>query len=194
MKRLSIVLFVLFSLSTLFAQANKDYDGVKPEIYPGSTALVFTYTPFQSNLGSVPAGSISIYEDDVLYQMTLGGIGLKYFVSNQISLLASLAFGSASSEQEITTNHTFESTLTLFGVAVDVDYHFPNLYSISTYIGANVNIGSGSGEDTDTDNTNVSTREYTSSSFVFSVVRMPVIRITRLWWILSMALELDSMP
>lgn len=165
MKHLSVVLFLLFSLSTLFAQANPDYDGVKPEIYPGSTALVFTYTPFQSNLGALPAGSVQAVSNDDVFEISLGGIGFKYFLSNQFSLLASLGFGSASSEYEIGTNEKTETTGTIFGIAVDADYHFPDLYSISTYIGANINFGSLSGEDTYTYNTNVSTEEYTSSSF-----------------------------
>ncbi|MCK5087685.1 MAG: outer membrane beta-barrel protein [Melioribacteraceae bacterium] len=169
MKRLSIVLFVLFSLSTLFAQANKDYDGVKPEIYPGSTALVFTYTPFQSNLGALPATSVPIYDGNDLYEMTLGGIGLKYFLSNQISLVASLAFGSESFEQEIATNETEETSGSFFGIAVDVNYHLPNLYSISTYFGANINIGSLSADETHTLGTSVTKSEYSSSSFGFGL-------------------------
>jgi len=161
MNRLTIVLFVLFSLSTLFAQANPDYDGVKPEVYQGSRALVFTYTPFQSNLGSVPAGSFQKLEGGNYDEIQIGGIGIKYFVSDQISLLGSLGFGSESITTENGTNSKTETSTTYFGLSIDADYHLPDLYNISTYFGANINIGSLSREETYPNN-NV---EYSSSSF-----------------------------
>lgn len=160
MKCLSMVLFVLFSLSTLFAQANKDYNGVKPEVYEGSRSLVFTYTPFQSNLGSLPAGYVQKPEGGNYSDLQIGGIGFKYFVSDQISLLGSLGFGSESTTVENENSKTEIST-TYFGISVDADYHLPDLYSINTYFGANINIGTLSREETYTNNS----VDYSSSSF-----------------------------
>ncbi len=53
----SVIVILLFCSTILFAQANKNYDGPKPEVYKGSQSFVFQYTPFQSNLEPVYVGS-----------------------------------------------------------------------------------------------------------------------------------------
>ncbi|MCW9065068.1 MAG: hypothetical protein OQJ78_02135, partial [Ignavibacteriaceae bacterium] len=57
---------ILFSSISLFAQANKNYDGPRPEVYQGSKSFVFMYTPFQSNLDPVFVGTISIPDGALL--------------------------------------------------------------------------------------------------------------------------------
>ncbi len=52
-----VILFLLLGYSSIFAQANKNYDGPRPEVYQGSQSFVFQYTPFQTNLEPVYVGT-----------------------------------------------------------------------------------------------------------------------------------------
>ncbi len=171
MKHFIFVLFVIFSISTLYAQANKDYDGVKPEVLAGSKSLVFTYTPFQSNLGGLPAGSISVPNfdlDDTTFSLTtpssLLGLGFKIFPSNNFSLVIGLSFGSASTteESEFTTE---EASASVFGISAAGNLHLPSLYSINTYVGGSINFASLSSDASSTTSGNEIKAEFSASSF-----------------------------
>ena len=88
----SITVILLLCSNILFAQANKNYDGPKPEVYKGSQSFVFQYTPFQSNLEPVYVGSISI-PDQNLSSANLFGAGYQYYFTNQIAVVFGLSYG-----------------------------------------------------------------------------------------------------
>ncbi len=142
----SITVILLFCSTILFAQANRNYDGPKPEVYKGSQSFVFQYTPFQSNLEPVYVGTISIPDAD-LSNADLFGAGFQYYVTNQIALVFGLSYGTSSSTLEDDNGKT-ENSLTIFGISVDANYHLKSLYSVSPYVGLHVNYGllSGSSE------------------------------------------------
>ena len=172
MKHFIIVLFVIFSFSTLFAQANKDYDGVKPEVYAGSKSLVFTYTPFQSNLGGLPSGSLGIPifdPSDTTFDSTspvssLLGLGFKIFPSNNFSLVIGLSYGSASTTEE-SESTTEEASASVFGISAAGNFHLPSLYSINTYVGGSINFASLSSDASSTTSGNEIKAEFSTSSF-----------------------------
>ena len=142
----SITVILLFCSTILFAQANRNYDGPKPEVYKGAKSFVFQYTPFQSNLEPVYVGTISIPDAD-LSDADLFGAGFQYYVTNQIALIFGFSYGSTSSTLEDDNGKT-ENSLTVFGISVDANYHLNSLYSVSPYVGLHVNYGllSGSSE------------------------------------------------
>jgi len=160
----SITVFLFFSSSILFAQANKNYDGPKPEVYKGSQSFVFQYTPFQSNLEPVYVGSISI-PDQNLSSANLFGAGYQYYFTNQIAVVFGLSYGTTSSSLEDDNGKT-ESSLTLFGISVDGNYHLVSLYSVSPYIGLHINYGLLSGSDEFTpDGGETLTTDYSGNGF-----------------------------
>ena len=139
----SITVILFLGSTILFAQANRNYDGPKPEVYQGSQSFVFQYTPFQSNLEPVYVGTISIPDAD-LSDADLFGAGFRYFVTNQIAIVGGLSYGTSSSTLEDDNGKT-ENTLTVFGISVDANYHLRSLYSVSPYVGLHVNYGQLSG-------------------------------------------------
>lgn len=141
----SLTVFLFFSSTFILAQANRNYDGPKPEVYKGSQSFVFRYTPFQSNLDPVYVSTVSV--PDNLTSADLFGAGYQLYVTNQIALGFGLSFGTTSNSLE-DDNGLTENSLTLFGFAVDANYHLNSLYSVSPYIGLNVHYGhlSGSSE------------------------------------------------
>jgi opacity protein-like surface antigen len=156
MKKISVLaIFVLMAATLNFAQVNSNYDGPKPEVRQGSKSFVFIYTPFQSNLNPVPVSTVSVYPDD---NLDLVGAGFRYFFTNEIAVGIGLNFGSGSTERVFPNNDKEELSVTSFGVAIDANYHFKPLYSVSPYVGVNVNFGSVSSTfDETTDGTTTST-------------------------------------
>jgi hypothetical protein len=144
----SITVVLLLCSTILFAQANKNYDGPKPEVYTGSQSFVFQYTPFQSNLEPVYVGTVSV-PDQNLSSADLFGAGYQYYVTNQIALVFGLSYGTTSSSLEDDNGKT-DISETVFGISVSGNYHLTSLYSVSPYVGLNLNYGlySGSYEDT----------------------------------------------
>ena len=108
----SIAFVLLLGSTLLFAQANKNYDGPRPEVYQGSQSFVFMYTPFQSNLEPVYVGTVSIPDMEVS-SADLFGAGYQYYVTNQIALVFGLSYGTTSSTFEDNTGKT-KSTETVF--------------------------------------------------------------------------------
>ena len=129
MKRFIIVL-ILITVSNIFAQVNTNFDGVKPEVKAGAKSLVFSYIPFQSNLGALTSGTIE--DEDMTLEFQ--GIGLKIFPTNRFSILLNFGIGSVSIDGE-----GYENSAGYFATGFDFDYHFKSLYSVSTYIGGNLN-------------------------------------------------------
>lgn len=159
-----MITLILFSSISLFAQANKNYDGPRPEVYQGSKSFVFMYTPFQSNLDPVFVGTISI-PDGALLDADLYGAGFQYYVTPQIALVFGLSLGTSSSSLEDDAGST-ESTVTIFGISVDANYHFRSLYSVSPYIGFHLNYGLLSGSvEVDPDGGETSTTDYSGNGF-----------------------------
>ena len=155
---------ILFSSISLFAQANKNYDGPKPEVYQGSKSFVFMYTPFQSNLDPVFVGTISI-PDGAILDADLYGAGFQYYVTPQIALVFGLSLGTSSSSLE-DDNGSTESTVTIFGISVDANYHFRSLYGVSPYLGFHLNYGLLSGSiEFDPDGGETQTTDYSGNGF-----------------------------
>lgn len=139
---LTLVLFVAGYSQAQYKPVNTNFDGPMPEVKKGSRSFIFTYTPFQSNLGSVYAGSYttaggSNYTD--LSQIDLAGIGFQYYVSNNVSIGGGINFGSTSINAADTNGSDFSATT--FGIALDINYHFRSLYSVSPYVGLDLNYG-----------------------------------------------------
>ncbi len=133
---------LLVVASTSFGQANKGWDGVRPEVWKGSRAMVFMYTPFQSNLGSINAGSSSNFIDtNFSGESNLAGIGVQFYLSPNWALTGAINFGSRSDEATFPAGGTNKITQTSLGIAVDFDYHMMSLYSISPFVGINANFG-----------------------------------------------------
>ena len=163
MKRLQILAALFLVAATFnFAQVNSNYDGPKPEVRQGSTSFIFMYTPFQSNLNPVTISAVSLYPDN---STTLAGAGFRYFITHNLALGLGLNFGSSSSELVFPNNDKEEMSTTSFGVAVDANYHFKSLYSVSPYIGINVNFGSYSQTFDETVEGTTETAEFTGSGF-----------------------------
>ncbi|MCB0725649.1 MAG: outer membrane beta-barrel protein [Ignavibacteriae bacterium] len=144
---LTLVLFVAGYSQAQYKPVNTNFDGPMPEVKKGSRSFIFTYTPFQSNLGSVYAGSYTSASGtnyDELSQIDLYGIGFQYYVSNNVSLGGGIQFGSTSVNGVDSTNLQAPGTdfsATTFGISLDVNYHFRSLYSVSPYLGLNLNYG-----------------------------------------------------
>ena len=165
-KKISLLFVVMFFVaSTSFGQANKGWDGTKPEVWKGSRAMVFMYTPFQSNLGSVNAGSSSLYQDSLnAGETNLAGIGVQFFLSPNWSLTGGLNFGTSTTEATY-TNGTRKITGTTLGLAVDFDYHMNSVYSISPYVGLNASFGMLNAKQTTTSGSATSTVETKGTGF-----------------------------
>lgn len=163
MKKLTIFVALFLIAATFnFAQVNSNYDGPKPEVRQGSKSFVFMYTPFQSNLNPVPVSAVSVYPDN---SMGLFGAGFRYFLTNEIALGLGLNFGSTSSELVYPNNDKDEMSSSSFGVALDANYHFKPLYSVSPYVGINVNFGSYSVTMDETEGGVTATTEYNGTGF-----------------------------
>ncbi|MBK9098776.1 MAG: outer membrane beta-barrel protein [bacterium] len=160
----AIILFVVFGFTSMVAQVNSNYDGPKPEVRAGAKSLVFQYTPFQSNLEPVYVGTVSV-PDEAFSSADLMGAGFRYFITNQIALGLGLSFGTSSSTLESETGKS-ESSMTVFGVGIDANYHLTSLYGVSPYVGINVNFSSLSGTDEFTpDGGATETTDYSGSGF-----------------------------
>ncbi len=163
-----IFLFSFLSSVILFAQANENYNRIEPEIYSGSKAFVFSYTPFQSDLSGAHLSETQTSSGNNFDLMSIQGIGMKYFPSNNISLIFGFGFGTGSSKYKADDGTEYETTSTYVGAAFDINYHFASLYNISSYLGLNLNFGSLSDENREIylqQSRDDYTAEYSSSSF-----------------------------
>ena len=140
MKKVLILFALIIPLAnTSFGQVNSNYDGPKPEVMRGAKSFMFMYTPFQSNFNPVYVSTVSVYPDE---SVNLFGAGFRYFLTSNIALGVGLNFGTGSTEMEEANGDVTEASITTFGVAVEGNYHFMALYSVSPYVGANINFGS----------------------------------------------------
>ena len=162
-KLFATLVLVLFVTSVSMAQVNKNYDGVKPELRKGAHSLVFMYTPFQSNLGPIFAGSHSNYNSSDTASMTtssLYGIGYRYYFDPAWSLMGGISFGYTSTD----LSGGSKTTIMDYGISLDLMRQFKPLYSIAAYVGLNANIGSHKWEYEAGDTTNSTT---TSTGMAF---------------------------
>lgn len=163
MKKVSALVAFLFLGSVLtFAQVNKNYDGPMPEVRQGSKSFIFMYTPFQSNLNPVPVSNASVYPDN---STSLAGAGFRYFFTNEIAVALGLSFGSGTTEREFPNGDSEELSSTSLGVAIDANYHFKPLYSVSPYVGINVNFGSVSSTFDETSGGTTESSEFSGTGF-----------------------------
>ncbi|WKZ68116.1 MAG: outer membrane beta-barrel protein [Melioribacteraceae bacterium] len=163
-----IILLTFYSSVILFAQANENYNGIEPEVYAGSKALVFSYTPFQSDLGGENVSATQSSTGNNFELLAIQGIGIKYFTSKHISLLLGFGFGTGSSKYKADDGTEYETTGTYVGVGFDINYHFASLYNISSYLGLNLNYGGTYAENRENylqQSRDDYTEEYSSSSF-----------------------------
>lgn len=157
MKKLFVALMLVLLVSSFsFAQINKGWDGTKPEVYKGSKAFVFVYSPFVSNeFKGVPISPLLNTLDSTTLNTPRGlanvmlrnlyGVGFRYFVASNFDLGIGLNFGSASIEEQavppvggtVTNSKWSASTI---GFSLEGNYRFKSLYSISPYIGLNANV------------------------------------------------------
>lgn len=167
-KLLAVLTLVLFASTLTFAQANRGWDGTKPEVYKGSKNFVFMYSPFVSpNLGSVYAGAFTEFQDTANTRINnLFGVGFQYYVTPEIALQFGLNFG-YSKEEPTWAGATASMSSTTFGLSVDANYHFKSLYSVSPYLGLNANFGMGSSTQEITVGTTTNKIEYSGNSFGF---------------------------
>lgn len=162
MKKLLVLFtFMFLGAAVSFAQVNSNYDGPKPEVTKGAKSFVFRYTPFQSDLNPAYVSTVSVYDESA---MDLYGAGFRYFFSNEIAVTLGLNFGTGTSTQEFDGGKT-ETSATSFGAAVDANYHFKPLYSVSPYVGVNVNFGSVSSSVETSTGTVTNKTEYDGSGF-----------------------------
>ena len=166
MKKFTLLFVMLLVVaSTSFGQANKGWDGVKPEVWKGSRAMVFMYTPFQSNLGAINTGGSSTYFDTLNSgETSLAGLGVQFYLSPNWSLTAGLNFGNGSTEATF-TGGTSKNTTTTLGIGVDFDYHMMSMYSISPFVGINANFGMASTKVETTIGATGTTTEYKGTGF-----------------------------
>jgi len=158
----SIALTLLLGSTLLFAQANKNYDGPRPEVYQGSQSFVFQYTPFQSNFEPVYVGTVSL-PDPAITNEYLFGAGYQYYVTNQIALVFGLNYGTRSTSFEDDTE-AIETSETTFGISVDGNYHMPSMYSVTPYVGLHLNYGLLSGSiEVDPDGGETQTTDYSGN-------------------------------
>jgi outer membrane protein W len=103
--------------------------------------------------------------DEAFSSANLMGAGLRYFITNQIALGLGLSFGTSSSTLETETGKS-ESSMTVFGVGIDANYHLTSLYGVSPYVGVNINFSSLSGTDEFTPEGGATeTTDYSGSGF-----------------------------
>jgi outer membrane protein W len=161
----SVALILVLGYTSLFSQANSNYDGAKPEVYAGAKSFVFYYTPFQSNFEPVYVATVSI-PDEAFTSMSLYGAGFRYFVTNQIALGFGVNFGTTSTDQDIEGVGTLNQSATTLGIGIDANYHLKSLYGISPYLGINANFGTYSASDDEIDEGNeIVTTDFSGSGF-----------------------------
>jgi len=165
-KLFATLVLVLFVTGVSFAQVNKNYDGVKPELRKGAHSLVFMYSPFVSgSLGAVFSGNHSTFTDTTgLGTASLFGAGYRYYFSPQFSLMGGINFGTDKTSYT-GTSQSGEFTTTTYGISLDGMYQFRPLYSIAPYIGLNANFGMWTNEAQVTSGSTTFTLEDEGSSF-----------------------------
>jgi opacity protein-like surface antigen len=121
MRKLIVILPVL----ALLAFSNAYSQAVSAAPSQGGKALLFEFSGL-SNLGA------NAYE---------GGIGGKYFLSDQTALRVMLLFG-MSNHNNASGNGTKDDSVQ-FGLSAGLEYHFPISTSVSPYVGGGIYAASG---------------------------------------------------
>ena len=128
-KFLAFVLVAGFALSA-FAQDESNI--IRPITKSGSAAFVF-------NISGLGAFGPTAQPIGVLNGAPVAGVGLKYYLSDDLAAKVLLAF--ASTDDGVDSGGT---TTTAFGIGAMVEAHFGPLYSTSPYLGGGIRFASGS--------------------------------------------------
>jgi len=133
--------------NTSRAQDTKD-EVIRPITKQGSAAFMFTI----NGLGTFGIGAPAINGGSVA---ATSGVGVKYFLADEMALRVLLGFNSSTSQSPADTSKTLSSST--FGIQAGVEMHFRPLYSTSPYAGLQVGYSmtssdaAGSGSTTVTD-------------------------------------------
>ena len=116
------------------AQDNAGKDEIiRPITKQGSAAFVLTL----GGLGTFNIGAPSI-------NGMMSGVGVKYFLADDMALRILLGFANSSSPSTADTSSTLSTTT--FGIGAGVEWHFRPLYSTSPYVGAQIGFSSTSSD------------------------------------------------
>ncbi|MDP4198865.1 MAG: DUF3575 domain-containing protein [Bacteroidota bacterium] len=135
------------------ANAQEKDDWMKPITKQGSAAFVFTINGLGSfgiggpGLGAVPVPIQGDFNprSPADSMMTLNGLGMKYFFSDDMALRVALGFNHSSRKDFDTSS--FAPAMTAWGIGVGVEDHFRPLYSVSPYAGLQVKYASESADE-----------------------------------------------
>jgi hypothetical protein len=130
-------LVVVLSFATASYAQETNNDIIRPITKSGSAAFLFTI----SGLGTFGIGAPAIGMNAGVQS----GVGMKYFVSDDLALRILLALATTSQDSTISTQ---ESSQTNYGVGVGIEYHFRPLYSTTPYVGAVVGFAGTSNKST----------------------------------------------
>ncbi len=157
--KLALPIAALIVLSTFartsFAQ-EKD-DAARPLTKQGSAAMMFTL----SGLGTFGIGGPSAGSDS---GGVIPGVGLKYFISDDMALRVLLAFRSVSGNPANADSSSIKPSTSTFGVGVGAEMHFRPLFSTSPYVGAQISFMSAS-----TDNGRSGSSQFKTSGSTFGI-------------------------
>jgi hypothetical protein len=112
---------------------------IRPLTKQGSAAFIFTL----NGLGDFKIGSPSING------MT-SGVGVKYFLADEMALRVLLGFNSSTSGGLIGADSAKTLSTSIFGILAGIEMHFRPLYSTSPYVGLQVGFSSKSEDITTT--------------------------------------------
>ena len=166
--------FILKTFVTLLVVAGfvsisraQDENIIRPSTKSGSAAWVFSFGGLGTmSMGSMPVANITRGDGSTI---PVAGVGYKYYLSDDMALRATLAFGTTSSgDEDPTKSSTGKISTTNYGIGVGVEMHTRAVYSTSPYFGAQIAFGSAS---TDTKKTpsGGSTTETKSSGSSFGI-------------------------
>ncbi|MEP7235729.1 MAG: OmpW family outer membrane protein [Ignavibacteriota bacterium] len=143
--KLILSVFVIIGIARVsFAQ--EDANMPHPLTKSGSAAFLFNLAGIGTfGLGTEPIGTATqmVTQNGVTFtanNQTIGGLGLKYYIADDMALKVLLAFGTTSNGD--TATRAFSTSQ--FGIAAIFEYHMRPLYSTSPYIGGGVRFGTAS--------------------------------------------------
>ena len=149
----------------LYVPVNQDYDGPKPEVKKCAKSLVFTYTPFQTELGQIPTAAASTYGTGGATAVNMAGIGYQQFMTDNVASWVGLNYGRDSEELTLPTGDTQKDSFNELGIAAGVSYYPPTLYSIAPNFGLDLGYGLRNSEFVATTAGATTTTEVTGNSF-----------------------------
>jgi len=123
--------------NTSRAQDTKD-EVIRPITKQGSAAFMFTI----AGLGTFGIGAPAINGGSVAQA---SGVGVKYFLADEMALRLLLGFSSSTRQSPADTEKTLSSST--FGIQAGVEMHLRPLYSTSPYVGLQIGYSMTSSDD-----------------------------------------------